>query len=436
VLLLLVLVGIFSCIVVAASHGAYRAALHHQRLVQARALAGSALQRAEFFLNGGDGHDFYWEADSFSEPFQGVGVLEMSCARFGVYSRFVGIGRAHEVTSRLDGILGRTMLDSLYPVITLTGGVSGLLIADQCRVTGRVVFDNGQIGRGYTKQPIAGAEKWVTNRKSPTLPFETAPIDSEFARLGRLLDGSAGDTASANPGPDSASVTHRIEAPTIMLSGDAECPAGLLDRTTVVCAGTLRFTESTTAHQCTFVADRVRVEGGRTRASLFYGRDGIDIRDGDHDSQFMSTDSIAAGKDVTFGSTALLISRRTVVRDSVCRGGVFLADDGEFAVTAVSYADSVGRTSMRMRGAAVSVGRRSRYTGVIICDGLCVLGSQAFHGHLWAQSLWGVGSDGVLSPYFLQCTVVDTLGADRLFPLIGEAPAQVRFVRIDPGQAP
>jgi len=172
VLVILFIAGILFTVSLRASSAAHIQSVRHVQSLQARLLAQSGIVRAEYFLNGGDGHDLNWETDKYEEHIDGFGTITISCKPFGLFSKINSTGSRLIKSYSRNGIMGRDIPQNIESVITLTGHVGGLVLAKGTTIDGIVVLHHGTVKRGNNKSPIPGSEKWVKQQESPPLPFD------------------------------------------------------------------------------------------------------------------------------------------------------------------------------------------------------------------------------------------------------------------------
>jgi len=405
------------------------AVLHAQQLQQARFLAQSGITRTEHFLNGGDGHDMRWETDSFSEVIPEYGSILISCKPFGLFSRVVSNGTRMRKTATFSGILGRNAPDTLSPIITISGSTRGLVIDDQTVLGGKVVLDYGPVVRGEGKRPIAGSEKWVINRPSASLPFDPGLMDTLIMNCATELD-----SVSKNPQAISGSIVLTQDSDTLLnrqplaVLGDCHLRNIALEGKTIIAKKRIIIDENACCKGCSFIAESLECRSGATDNCLFYTRGKSFLLSGKHNSQFIASDTIRIGKEVSTGISTAWVSKRTAKNDTLQHGAILFCDNGKWTGFALCYSDSVQRRQLKIRGSGVVLGNNCSFTGYLICDGDVEIPKANIEGHLWAQSLTGI-KEGRKALHWLYGVSIKPLNRPVLFPLCGEKPVSVQLAQ-------
>ena len=433
VLIILSIVGILSSIVIYSLRATETSVLSDIKKYQARLLAESGIARAEYFLNGGDGHDMNWETDSLIEPVENAGLLKMTCKRFGAYARIVCQGTSRNASCVMTSVVGRNRPDTLSPVITLSGSIRGVVICSPMLLQGAVVLRVDSVYHCDTQggQPKKKHSPLVTtiNRASDSLPFSPATLDTVFQKMQAAMTQTACDsnTLRGNLAISRASDS-LISRRKITALGDCELDHVVLIDKTVVVSGTLTLGDSVHCVFCVFIAKNCEIKSGVTDKCLFYSKGKQAVSGGVHDSQFFSEDSIIIGKNARFGDMTLMVSRRNTQRsksDTVRHGGIYYEEGGSSKGCAICYCDSSAIKGNAGRGSLIVMGNACSFIGYLITDGDIELGSDDIEGHLWAKTVVG-RKDANKKINWLYAKSIRPLRRDMPFPLLGGGPIKIR----------
>ncbi|MBD3314532.1 MAG: hypothetical protein GF344_01985 [Chitinivibrionales bacterium] len=428
VLLVLAVAGtLFTISLTSAARVRTLAAGHLQR-AQARLLAQSGLERTEYFLNGGDGHDLYWETEAFSEPVPAFGEINIQCFRHGVFSRVISTGIRLRKKYQLKGLLGRDLPPSLKPLLTISGHSGGLRLMGSSRIDGTVVLHHGSVVRGARRTPVRGYRNWTTYSESPALPFDITPLSDFMERCReRIATALADDTAirgNLSIGTESDSL---LREPRLVILGDCLITGGTMADMTIIASGTITLTEKASCFGSMFLSERITVTKGTTERCVFYADTVMAIVGGKHASQFFCGDSIKVGRGAEFRPISIWVSRRRVA-GSTSGGGVFFSEKANVAGHVICYSETDTNSQGVAGGASIAIGKGSRVEGCLITDGDIDLQEAHVRGHIWARSIVTFHHRSTHINTLFDC-VLERPYEELVFPLLGKPPAQVTLMR-------
>jgi len=227
--------------------------------LQTTLLAESGLAKAEYYLGGGDAKGILWETRGMDDSIGGKGKIHVEATRYGGFTRISSAGFRQGGTCVLSGMAGRDLLQNMTPVITLTGGIPGLVIDQSTSITGNVVLSGGYLGIGKSKQQVKGSNKWVLATKSPRLPFDVAPIRSVIDTLTAIKAAllSYRNAFQGDMTIDSTNDSLARNRDTLVVLGNCTVSGGRIDNKIVVCAGLLSVESKVECTGTRFLADSI-----------------------------------------------------------------------------------------------------------------------------------------------------------------------------------
>lgn len=394
--------------------------------LQALLLAESGIARAEFFLNGGDGHDLQWESDALDESLDSYGSIHLSCRAFGGFRRVESVGERFGVRRSVRGIAGRDLPSTFSSTVTLTGRIGGLVLDDRTRLTGTVTLHHGSVRRGKNRGYIRGADRWTLYKELPPLPFDPQPLLDETARLERLLADALSDTASV-AGPLRTSTGIPSSDSRLVVLGNCTVDSPLEDPL-VVATGTIRFENYGHARDCAFLAEKVIVDGGRSERCLFFSTTTIDIAGGHHSSQFFAADTIAVAREADIGPAGFLFCHRALENDTTLTGGIVIAPHSRLSAHIICITDSTDARKARLSGPAITVGSHSGITGSLITDYDIEMRDISLEGPIYCRTILTMERETPHKNWLFGCEL-RPLRQGVPFPMIGEMPAVVVLER-------
>ncbi len=430
VLFLLTICGVLATVALATVKSVTLDVIRRQQRLQARLLAESGIERAEFFLNGGDGHDLSWETPGLDEDMEPYGSIHLESSRFGGYARVKSVGTCRRSEHALRVLLGRDIPPELGPTVTLTGRIGGLIIDRNSALTGTVVLHHGDVRAGdvnsRSRTHIRGAEAWMRHEESPPLPFDIGPLDTVMAGYAAMLTRAPDDT-SARMGPVTMGET-ASDSDTVVVIGDLTV-TGTLRNASAVVTGTLAMASGAECRGCFFVAQDLRVEGGDTYGCLFFTPGKQVVEGGVHASQLLCEDSIVIAREVTFISPTFMVSHRLLVSDTALSGGIVTGDGCWIEGHLLCYTDSADAAVVPSPGPAIALGKGCHVSGSVLTDGDVRMKDVTIDGHLWCHLILAEHDQKPWKNWLLGCTL-GPLRRNVPFPLLGETPAKVGIVGV------
>ncbi len=411
VLIVLSIIGILGYITFTNQGETRMLAARELKKLQTSLLAESGLAKAEYFLNGGDPKGILWETTGMDDSIRGNGEIHLEAMRFGGFTKITSIGARNKFSCTIQGLAGRELPGNLSPVLTLAGGIPGLVLDDVSLINGTVVIHGGYVGRGKNKQRITGSEKWVRVMNSPKLPFDVTPIlqlmDSLSAGRIALLSQSQAIRGDVTINPSNDTLLGRD---TLVVVGNCSILGVSVTDKTIACAGYLSVDGNAQCAGSAFSAESLTVGACSTDECLFCSDRNLTVAAGHHNSQFLSTDTIFVKKAATFDNLSAWISFRTLKPDTLKSGGVVFERGGTYAGCCVSFTDSTEKPKRSEDLPAVNLGQNSTFNGCIITDGNANIDSTKITGHVWAGLLKTTGPNNVQYINYLFAT---RLGAPK-----------------------
>jgi hypothetical protein len=400
-------------------------AAREMKKLQVALLAESGLTKAEYFLNRGDGQGLAWQTTGMGDTFGNSGSMYLEVKRFGGFVRVSSTGKRDGNSCTINSIVGRDLLKNLKPVLTITGGLSNLLIDDDTRITGAVVLSGGYCEKSNTRQPIAAMAKFASVRKSPTLPFDAMPIKTfidtiSAQRIALLSDPLAvhGDIV-INSSNDTL-----LKREKLVVVGNCTIHGTIVNGKTIICAGFLSLSDSTSCLESTILAESLEVKNATSDRCLFYSEKNLKISGGMQNSQFICEDTIFVGKETKSGALSTWISIRTLKRDTLKTGGVVFEENGQYRGCCLSFTDSTERGKIIQDGPVITLGKRSSYNGCMITDGNIDIDTCKITGHVWAGVI--VTNKDQYKNYLFSVQIAEPK-AEPPFMLVGEMPVTLNM---------
>ena len=395
-------------------------AIREVHRVQARMLAESGVEKADYYLNGNGGKDLFWEGKEPIDSFPLYGSIGLENQRFGLYSLLASTGQRVRTTCVVKAFAGRTIPKECLPVLTLHGKVGGLALMPGSSIKGTVVLSHGRICQGRSSQEVKDKDLKVEIREAPSLPFDSSQIITSIERLERAWSAAC----SLGMDPQKQRVMAGIDSiavrDTVAVRGDVTLNREVLTGKTIFASGKITVSSNATLLLCACIGRSVSLEKGSTEKCLMYSRESLLISGGSHNSQCISGDSIVVGQKAALGPLSMLLMRREGREDSAA--AIFIAPNTAFNGTVICSSDTSARTYARVP--SIVFGKGCKFCGACMTDGDVDINGSAISGHLWARSI--VTSDSKMAyTNFLIDVRLEEPPVDGIFPLLGGKPVHV-----------
>lgn len=428
VLIVLVIAGVLFSITLKSSLVAHVFSVRHVQSLQAKLLAHSGIARAEYFLNGGDGHDLFWETDRFEEKVEDFGNIILSCIQFGAFVKVTSIGKRLKKEYVLEGLMGRDVPKNISPVITLTGHVGGLVLAKGTTINGNVVLHHGTVKRGSNKSPIPNSHTWVKQQESPPLPFDIQNIKSFMESSKNKISSSMTDKKALQGNMYLSKNNDSILAKVpLIINGNCDITDIIITNASIIASGEVTIRSNVICKGSMFLCNKLAINDGTTYECLFFSNSIQNIKGGKHSSQFFCNDSIIIGSKAKFDIMSLWVSNRVQNSDTTLTGGIIFPENRIFNGHAICYTDSIVDKSNVRVGPAIVLGQGCTFNGCLITDGDINIKRIIANTHIWARSIVAVEDKMSYKNWLLGCKL-KALDKDIPFPLLGDLPAKVSLL--------
>jgi hypothetical protein len=399
-------------------------AIREVHRIQARILAESGVEKAEFLLNTNSDKNLFWEGRADTDSFPLFGAIDAENRRFGLYSILTSSGRRVRTTCVVKAFAGRAMPKECAPVLTLHGKVGGVALMPGSSIKGTVVLSHGRICRGRTSQEVKEKELKVEIRESPSLPFDSSQAIMVVEKMDRFFTVACSSDIAPENRRHTASIDSLSARDTLVVRGDVSLGKDGYSNKTIVASGTITISGSASLLLCYCSGQKIVLQGGSSEKSLFFSRSTIAITRGRHNSQCIGKDSIVIGDKALFGPLSLCMLRREGRADSTA--AIFIAPKTTYNGTLICSSDSSARTYARMP--SIVLGRECVINGVCMTDGDVDLNGITIKGHLWARSIVTSDEKMAYTNFLFNVRMEEPL-VEGIFPLIGSKPVKVA---IDP----
>lgn len=424
VLIILTVTAIFLSIIFKHLELTRKQTANELQKVQARLLAESGIIRAEYFLNGGDGHTMDWETDKFEERVQNYGNISIRCKRFGLFSEIESQGVRLKTSCTINGLFGRDIPDILKPSLTLTGHVGGLILYEGSGIDGFIVLHHGDIYLEKRGRPLAEYQNKIILRESRELPFDSTIIPEITGKMNKthisLL--SCKNAFTGNMIVDNMKDS-LLKEDTIVILGNCQVKSGNIYDKLMVISGTLTMNNGASVQESQIYAENIIIDGGIIEKSLFFSSKKLQIQGGHINSQLFSQDSISCAKGVNFGSMTVFTCLRSKSEDSAVTGGIYFEDNTQFNGTVICCMDS--SVKRFYTGSSIVFGKGSTISGCVITNHDLDIKEAQIKGHIWARTISTQYNNNSYTNYLIKSTIKKP-DQEIYFPLIGTLPANVR----------
>lgn len=427
VLIILTVIAIFLSLIFKHTGFTHKQTVNYKNRTQARFLAESGITRAEYFLNGGDGHSMDWETERFEEALGDYGKILLKSRKFGLFDRIESQGVRFKTTCTINGLFGRDVPGVLKPSLTLTGHVGGLILHEGSVIEGQIVLHHGDIYRERRGRPLAEYQKKLIIRESQDLPFDSLLIPELMVNFDKMHSSllSYGNSLTGFLSGDKLRECI-LKCDTIVVSGDCSIENAEVNNKVMVISGTLIINENTIIKGSHFSAERITVKGGNLSGSLFYCTKKMELKGGYLNSQFFARDTITAEKEVKYGPMTVITCIRSRSRDSTVTGGIYFDAGTSFKGTVIGFVDNTAKLSSM--GPSVVLGSGSDVSGAIITNHDLDIKQVQIRGHVWARTIMTIYNGMSFTNYLINSTISKP-DKEVFFPLIGTPPARIRGIK-------
>lgn len=357
-------------------------AIHELQKTQAYFLAESGVKRAEFFLNGGDGHDIWWETDNLQEHISNYGSISLQATRFGAFLRIVSKGERLQTKAIYDGFLGQKIPDELTPVLVMTGRSGDLALEEGSKIEGKVIIAGGTLRSGHRGAKIYNADKFVSSAQMPELPFDFSKY-VEFFKINYSLVNSPLPGKILNGLVVLDSLNTKDD--TISISGDCHIKGYNLYKKQVYVNGELFIDNRSIVNNCQFFAKKIRILDCQTDNSFFFSSGKIELLDGTHNSQYFSCDTLRVNQKPKFKNASVFFNyRQKISKKGNITGGIIVNNNNDIIGTAISISDSLIKPQELDFSITVT---SSIFDGVIISNADLFMLNSTINGSSYIRSI-------------------------------------------------
>lgn len=356
--------------------------LHHLR---ARLLAESGIERAMYFLHGGEGRDLFWETDSFAESLPPYGTIHLSCRRLGGYSLVKSIGTARKVSRTELASIGGEIPEQVTATLTLTGRMQNLVLDEDAGIQGKVCLSSGNVLKGKKKERIKNSYEWTHNRFSPPLPFDCSPLATQIETFKNSIAHPTGTASTSYKETNANDTTLRPRK--IYLSGNHTFRNVHISDSEIIVNGTAVIEDGTEISGSLISAEKCYLRGGISEMSLFFASDSMHLQSGIHSSQFFSTGEITCSPEFRTGSGAFIFSHRSIQPDSTMSGGITFSNNAKFVGHVVCFEDTTHQIKFFKKAPGITIGDNSKIHGTVFTNGMLSVARSEITGYVWAKMI-------------------------------------------------
>ncbi len=378
---------------------------------QAYHLAQSGVERASYFLSGGDKHTIDWECDNYVEKIGDFGIITLQNRKFGVYSKLTSTGRRLDYTCTYQNIFGRTIPELLKPVITLTGHSGGLELKDGSTLSGPVVLFHG--GIRYYQSP-------VIIKVSPSLPFDSSAVYKTVQKINSeciALLANKNSITSDFTINESTDLTKYGD--TIVVLGDLAISGRELENKLIIVSGTATLDRNAALRMSMLFCETAHVNDARVLHSVVYTQKKCLLRSGMYNAQCITNDSLVIKKEMAFGTMSVCVNYRSAVNDTIVSGGVYLDENVKYQGVIISVMDSLAKK--RCWYPSITLGQHTSVNGILVTNQSIYMKKNSIKGHIWAQQIESSDKNVAYTNYLIGCTIQPS-EINIPFPLFGPAP--------------
>ena len=384
VLIVLSVAAILFTITLSQTSGVRTLATRLEQDAQCKLLAESGIARATWFLSGHEGRNYTWSTDSFVENIPPTGTITLSCGRYGAFVGVTSTGRIATHQYVLRTLFGRTAPKAMESTLTLTGQIGGIVLNNGASVDGKIVMHHGEILTGLQRQYASEYAGRVSEKASPPLPFDIQPLSDVFAAFQSELT-TADTIHNLRRGP--VLIKDRVDTllagKRMLVKGDCIIDGSKIDNYTIIATGSLTIGSQADCKNSRFIAKTILVNGGTTYHCLAYSPRSISIAAGNHDSQFLSGDTVLVGKEATFGLSAAFLCMNTVRDTSFPQ--IRFAAEGIYSGVAICINNNQRPSTDTNQ--AIEFGAKSVFTGYVISNGDLRFEQNTIKGKVYGRML-------------------------------------------------
>jgi hypothetical protein len=371
-----------------------------------------------------------WETPLFEEPVKDYGLIQISVARFGAFSRIVSTGKRVHAQTIFSGLFGRDVPQNVMPVLTITGHIGGLSLNDNSTISGNIVLNHGQIYLNGSTKPSSNFQTCLTTRESPSVPFDSLYMENLVKSLS-VIDSVILSTAKyrTNGSVEITSDNDSLFGPdTIAVSGDCTIKGVKLGRKIIAVSGTVHILGAAKLNETQVFGKKIIVDDCTTRQCLLYCPQQILLVNGFHNSQFFSKDSIFISQKARFGNMNLIVNYRDTVGKTAIAGGIVIESGARVKGTIISVLSESARK--KTPGISIKIRDKSEIDGNIVTDHDMDMSNVKITGHVWCKAIV-VSKDAGLYTNTLFNTNISRSDRKLSFPLCGELPAEIVFEKAE-----
>lgn len=378
---------------------------------QAYHLALSGVERASYFLSGGDNHTIDWESENYSEKLGDFGAITLQNRMFGVFAKLTSTGQRLDYTCTYQNIVGRTIPELLEPVITLTGHSGGLELKDGSTLSGPVVLFHG--GIKYYQSP-------VIIKVSPSLPFDSLAVYKTVQKINSeciALLANKNSITSDFIIDETTDLTKLGD--TIVVIGNLDISGRELENKIVIVSGNATLEHNAVLRTSILFCENAYVNNARVLQSVVYTQKKCMLQSGMYNAQCITNDSLFVKRDMSFGTMSVIVNCRGIVNDTVVSGGVYLDENVRYHGVIISVMDSLAKK--RSWHPSITLGLKASVNGVLVTNQSIYMKGNSVKGHIWAQQIESSDKNVAYTNYLIGCAIQSS-EINIPFPLFGPAP--------------
>jgi hypothetical protein len=419
VLILISIVTIYFSTILTDLYYLQKQTINQNHESQAKLLAKSGITRAEYFLNGADGHDMNWETDKYEEQIDDYGKIQIKAEKFGLFSRIVSKGIKLNTEYTLSGLYGRGVPGILNPSLTLTGHVGGLILKGGSDIENLIVLHHGEIYREKRGKPLTDYRKRLINRISPSFPFDSTVIPDLMNNLDKDFKYMLSNKYKKTVNPDS---NENEKLPIIIIKSDFTIDS-IVNNSELFISGKLVLKDGASVNDSKIYCSEIVIYNGITQRSLFYCENRLQIAGGIHNSQFFCRDSVIIKNKAKFKRMNVIAGYRQIEGDTAVKGGICFENGCSITGTVISCQETVSKNIVT--GPSIVIGKKSVVNGVLVTDRDIEFMDVEIMGHVWARSVVCNDEGKSYTNYIIRSKIK---GGDEeeIFPMLGGKPVFVR----------